>query len=212
MPSRIMIAVIASVLVIMAAISVHFRDYLWCSDCLAEWASIVTLFSLGIAPLWYLLRREMDRRTEMATVSTGLYLELADAHDGLDEDKHHDLIAARMSDGTSAFFMNRMFNHDMYDSLIHSGRINAVRAEFQQQVQDVFQLIKDHNASLRKIRDLEASREGSVPEEYYRHIGRTDSDMRERIPALMGVLRGVYRIRSDEKLRRFDPRYVRPSR
>ena len=212
MPSAITAGAMAVVIAIMATVSAHYWDYVWCSDCLAEWASLVTIFSLGIAPFWYLLKREVDKRTEMTTISTGLYLELADARDGLDEDRHDDLMAVRMSDGTSAFFMNRMFNHNMYDSLIYSGRINAVRAELQQQAQDVFQLIKDHNAALRRMRDFENSKGGDLDEEHYRHLDKTDSNLRRRIPALMVVLKREYRIARDEKLRKFDPDYVRPSR
>ena len=172
----------------MAALSAHFWKYLWCGDCLAEWASFVTILSLGIAPLWYMLRKETDRRGEVTTVSTGIYMELSDARDGLDDDRHADLRAVKLSNGETARFMSRMFNHDIYDSLIHSGKISAVRAEHQQHVQDVFQMIKDHSASLKKIRNVELAGERGVYEGYYRHLDRTDAELRVRIPALMNVL------------------------
>lgn len=173
----------------------------------------MTLFSLGIAPLWYLLRKEMSRRSEIATITTGLYLELADARDGLDDDKHGDLKAVNLADGTKIRFMNRMFSHDIYDSLIYSGRINAVKAEFQQQIQDVFQLIKDHNSTLRSIRDIETgAKDSNLYAQYYKHLDETDSALRIRIPALMDVLKKAYGIPDDSDLRRFDPDYVRPHR
>lgn len=213
MTSKTMVGAMTAVIALMVAVSAHYWEYLWCSNCLDEWASLVTLFSLGIAPLWYLLRKELDRRSEITTISTGLYIELADARDGLNYDKHDDLKAVNLADGTKIRFMNRMFNHDIYDSLIHSGRINAIKAEFQQQVQDVFQLIKDHNATLRSIRDFEVTnKDSNVYAEYYKHLDRTDADLRIRIPALMGALKKAYRIPDDSKLRRFDPDYIRPRR
>ena len=213
MPPRRTSGALAAVVILVTVATAYYWESLWCRDCLGELASLVTLFTLGVAPLWYLLRKAMDRRDELATISSGLYLELADARDGLDVDKHGDLWVAKLADGTHAYFMNRMFNHDMYDSLIHSGRINAVRAELQQQIQDVFQLIKDHNYSSRRIRDLEsAANGGNVHPRHYLHLARTDLDLRRRIPTLIDVLKKEYRILGDEKLRRFDPDYAQPSR
>ena len=213
MPPKTTVGAMVAVIALIAATSVHYGEYLWCSDCLDEWASLVTLFSLGIAPLWYLLRKEMDRRSEIVTVSTGLYLELADTRDGLEGDHHGDLTGVELADGTKFRFMNRMFNHDIYDSLIHSGRIHAIRAEFQQQIQDVFQLIKDHNAALRAIRNIEAiTKDSAVNAWYYEHLDKTDSILRLRVPALMDVLKRAYQIPDESKLRRFDPDYVRPRR
>ena len=167
MPPRTTIAAAAAVAAGVAAISAHFWRYLWCGDCLAEWASFVTIVSLVVAPLWYLLKRETDRRGEVETISSSLYMELADARDGLDDDGRADLRAVRLQDGTQVRFTNLLFNHDIYDSLIHSGRINAIRAEHQQQVQDVFQLVKDHNASLKKMRETEGAKGCEIHDEPY---------------------------------------------
>lgn len=213
MASKTTVGAVVAVVALIAATSMHYREYLLCSDCLDEWASLVTLFSLGIAPLWYLLRKELDRRSEIMTVSTGLYLELADTRDGLDDDRHGNLKAVELADGTKIRFMNRMFSHDIYDSLIHSGRIHAIRAEFQQQIQDVFRLIKYHNAILRSMRDIEVTaKDAGIHARYYKELDRTDSTLRMRVPALMDVLKRAYRIPDESKLRRFDPNYVRPYR
>lgn len=212
MPPRTTIAAAAAVAAGVAAISAHFWRYLWCGDCLAEWASFVTIVSLVVAPLWYLLKRETDRRGEVATISSSLYMELADALDGLVGGRHADLWAVRMGDGAHARFVNLMFNHDIYDSLIHSGRINAVRAEHQQHVQDVFQLVKDHNASLKKIREMESIKGCEIDDGHYRHLGWTDAELRRRIPPLMEVLKEAYNVPDAESLRRFDPGYSRPRR
>lgn len=206
MPPRRTSGALVAVVILVTVATAYYWESLWCRDCLGELASLVTLFALGVAPLWYLLRKAMDRRDELTTISSGLYLELADARDGLDVGKHGDLRAVKMADGTNACFMRRMFNHDVYDSLIHSGRINAVKVEFQQQAQDVFQLIKDHNYSLRKVRDLEnGTSDRNILAGYYLHLSKTDSNLRRRIPALMSTLKKEYRVRSDEKLRKFDP-------
>lgn len=48
--------------------------------------------------------------------------------------------------------MSRKFNHDFYDGLIFSGRINFLRLELQlqqqQQIQNIFCQIKTHNEYL----------------------------------------------------------------
>ena len=60
-------------------------------------------------------------------------------------------MVVHLPDGEEVYFMNRMFNHDFYDSLAFSGKINFVKPELQQRVQDVFYHIKDHNSWLQKI-------------------------------------------------------------
>ena len=182
------------------------------ADALAEWASFVAIVSLAVAPLWYLLKRETDRRGEAATVSSSLYTELADALDGPVGGRHADLLAVRTGDGAHARFVNLMFNHDICGSPIHSGGINAVRAEHQQHVQDMFQLVKDHNASLKKIRGMESIKGCEIVGGHCRHWGLTDAELRRRMPALMGVLKEAHNVPDAESLRRFDPGHSRPRR
>ena len=57
--------------------------------------------------------------------------------------------------GKKYLFINRMLNHDFYDSLVFSGKINFLPTELQQKTQDIFQMIKDHNLFIRTIRTIE---------------------------------------------------------
>ena len=79
---------------------------------------------------------------------------------------------------------------------------------------DTFDARNPENPTTRRLGyiDFENSKGDDLDEEHYRHLDKTDSNLRRRIPALMGVLKREYRIARDEKLRKFDPDYVRPSR
>lgn len=67
------------------------------------------------------------------------------------------------------YFMNRMFNHDFYDSLVSSGKINFVDRSIQQPLQNVFHYIRDHNAYLQKIRNIEDEGGDDIPRRVVRY-------------------------------------------
>lgn len=195
MPSRSTIGAMAAVSILAAAAAAHYSESLWCRDCLDGLASLVTIFALGVAAPWYLLRMDAGRRGKAAAVSTGLYMEIANARDRLGEGRHGDPRAAGPADGTRARFAGRMLGHCVYDSLIRSGGIFEVRAELQQPVQSVFRLIKDHNYALERAWGLDrASDGGSAAAVHYRSLCRIDSDLQRRIPAVMDALKKECRI------------------
>lgn len=162
---------------------------------LVKVASIVTIFSLVVTPLFYFARRWHESRAERRRASQNLYLELADARDGLDTTKSADLKQVHLDSGEVVYFMNRMFNHDFYDSLVFSGRINFVKPELQQRVQHVFHYIKDHNYHLLKVRELEDVRGSGGSADvarHYRMLGGIDGLLRDSIPELMAEFRSEY--------------------
>ena len=126
--------------------------------------------------------------------------ELANAADGLDEMKHGDLKAATLVKGQKAHFMNRMFNHGTYDSLVMSGKIIVIKADLEQPIHDVFQIIKDRNSFLQKIRDLEEAGDlrASV-KRYYRELSRAEEKPLHAIPPLLDELRKECGLSGTEK-------------
>lgn len=162
---------------------------------LVKVASIVTILSLVVTPLFYFARRWHESRSERRRASQNLYLELADTLDGLDTTRSADLRQVRLGDGEAVYFMNRMFNHDFYDSLVFSGRINFLKPELQQRVQYIFHHIKDHNYCLQKVRELEDVRgcdSGDVAARYYRMLDSIDNLLRDQIPELMVEFESEY--------------------
>lgn len=154
---------------------------------LGKTAAIVTILSLVITPVLYFVKRWYESREERRRVSQNLYLELGDTRDGLDTARSKDLKEVRLPNGETMYFMNRMFNHDFYDSLVLSGKINYVKPELQQRVQDVFHRINDHNSRLEKIRELE-ERSGDSDDAiflYYRMLDKIDRLLKRRIPVIM---------------------------
>ncbi len=104
----------------------------------------------------YFWKKWQDSRNERSRATKNLHTELVDALDELNERKHTgDLKKVDLPNDREAYFMNRVFNYDFYDSLVFSGKINFLPPEIQQPVQDTFQKIKDHNRHLRKIREIE---------------------------------------------------------
>ena len=108
---------------------------------------------------------------------------------------------AEFGDGEKYYFVNRMLNHDFYDSLVFSGKINFLPTRIQQQTQDVFQLIKDHNSFIRSIRDIEdnvgsAEDISSKTKRYYEALHRAEVELlAERgIPSLKTKLKKEFKI------------------
>lgn len=167
---------------------------------LGNLASLVTILSLGIAPTWYFLKKHQDEKDERSRASKNLYTELDDALDGLDYKKHSkDFKDVLLKNGNVVKFMNRALNHDFYDSLVFSGKINFLPPKIQQTVQDTFQRIKDHNFYIRKIRDIE---DNAFPKEdispkttrYYEMLDKTEVDLLDEIPKIKEKLKEEFKI------------------
>lgn len=165
-------------------------DYLWEGEYLGKWASLVAIYSLEIAPLWYFLKKKLDERGNRRNASIGITAELVGAADGLDENKHGDLKVATLAAGQKVHFMNRMLNHGTYDSLVMSGKIVAIKPSLQQPIHDVFQIIKDRNGFLQKIRTMEERQDQrTLAKRYYLQLGKAEERLLTSIPPLLDDLR-----------------------
>ncbi len=166
---------------------------------LMNWASLVTIISLAVAPVVYFVQKWYGGSSERKRASKNLFVELNDALDGLDETKHTDLKKVTLQDGSEVYFINRALNHDFYDSLISSGNINFLKPELQQPIQDIFQRIKDHNFFLRKVRDIEDCANpnediSSKTSRYYKILGDSEIILLEEIPKIKEKLKHEFKI------------------
>lgn len=94
-----------------------------------------------------------------------------------------------------------MLNHDFYDSLVFSGKINFLPTIIQQKTQDVFQLIKDHNSFIRSIRYIEdrASLDEDIEPKtrvYYKALDKVETELlaESGIPSLKTKLEKEFKI------------------
>ena len=69
----------------------------------------------------------------------------------------------------TVYFMGRSLNHDFYDSLIYSGKINFLDPTLQQRVQDIFKRIKLHNQYSEVVFQMTESNKGDVPYAAYKY-------------------------------------------
>jgi len=155
-----------------------FQEYLTLSNV----SYVVTILSLGLVPVWYIWKRGQDREQAFQNLAR----ELGDALKGLDETIYPDLKEKKF-DNKSYVFMRRRLNHDFYDSMIFSGKINYLKPDLQQIIQDTFQKIKDHNKYIQKISDIEDNAEKNEDysykvERYYEILEKTEVSLLDEIP------------------------------
>lgn len=118
-------------------------------------ASLVTIFSLPSGIIFYFLKQYYEYRNLKNNSSTNLYRELDDTQKALTFKSHPDDFKDILVNGEIKYrYVRRLLNHDFYDSLIFSGKINYLEPSLQQTIQNAFQRIKDHNIYIKKIRDL----------------------------------------------------------
>ena len=123
-----------------------------------------------------------------------------DALDGLDVEKHgDDFRKVCLQNKQEVYFMNRALNHDFYDSLIFSGKINFLPTTIQQPAQDTFQKIKDHNSLIRKIRDMEddANMDEDISKKtdrYYEMLSKVEEELLDNIPTVKEKLEEEFNI------------------
>lgn len=157
---------------------------------------VVAVFSISVSPIFYFWKKYDDERRERKRASENIYTELADMEKALDDS---DSFRVAKYDEATYFFVNKMFNHDFYDSLIFSGKINFLPTKLQQQIQDAFQKIKDHNLYIQKIRDLEdsfATREQikSRLQKYYEGLEVRERMLVKDIPRIKQALRNEFKM------------------
>jgi len=165
---------------------------------LMNWSSLLLIVGVAIGPLLFYYRKWDHEASERKRASKNLFLELNDALDGLDENKHN-LKEVILQDGSKAYYMNRGLNHDFYDSLLSSGNISFLKPELQQTIQDSFQKIKDHNLYLRKIIDIaDNSKPGEdlLPKysKYFKILDIIEIDLLKEIPKIKEKLKHEFKI------------------
>ncbi len=133
--------------------------------------------------------------------SQNLYLELWDTLRSLDYDKPPKNFGRVDMEGRSGkktlYFMSKYLNHDFYDSLISSGKINFLEPNLQQPTQNIFKRIKMHNeflANAKRMQDQQT--DGSVPKQayqYYEWMDEHEVYLSRKIPGMMTKLRQHFR-------------------
>ena len=133
-------------------------------------AAIVTIFSLIISPVVYFIKRWSNERSERRRASGNICRELKDTLEALEDKKFtYDALSFKTSDDKEVFFMNRFLNHDFYDSLISSGKINFLEPDLQQQIQSIFKRIKKHNEYLSLAEKIMVGKPEQIPKEIYEY-------------------------------------------
>ncbi len=164
-------------------------------------AYIATILSLILVPSLYFLDARRVKQDERTRASKNLYGELGNTQCELEWRENKEVSADEViilkvgtSDGVEKYVVtNKFLNHDVYDSLISSGRINFLRYELQQQVQNIFKMIKQHNQYLQSIRDItnqdliEREKTKLLPP-YYKIAVSHEQDLLDQIPDIMKKL------------------------
>lgn len=120
--------------------------------------------------------------------------ELKDTLDALDRKKYPTTaISFTLEDDTEVFYCRRMLNHDYYDSLIFSGRVDELESSVIQPLQDIFRTIKDHNDYLTRALHLEddAPPETKIPYSavsYFQWMDKNEKILVESIPKMIKKL------------------------
>jgi len=168
-------------------------------DALVNSASLLTFLSILASLVGYFLKKDRDEKNERKKASKSLHIELDDTLEALQYENHpRQFTGIILKDNTEAQFMNRALNHDFYDSMIFSGKINFLSSKIYQETQDIFQKIKDHNFYIRKIRDIEDNaylHEDLLlkTERYYRKLEATENELKTEIPKLKEKLKEKFK-------------------
>lgn len=130
----------------------------------------------------------MDERTR---VSKNLYGELKDTLNTLEWRRNEDKDPGMevKIDGQRYTFTNQFLNRDVYDSLIRSGKINFLKYELQQQVQNIFTMIKRHNEYV-QVTGYNISQPDELKKfaPHYKMMERYEEDLLEHIPDVLEKL------------------------
>lgn len=164
-------------------------------------AALTAIFIAIMAPAAYLLKSIMSERDERrkesrmkARVIDGMCYELQDTLDGLNRDKYkNEALSFTIKGKKKVYFMNRHLNRDFYDSVLISGTFYLIEPKAYQKAQDVYTMVKYHNAYLDQSRSLARSEsEEDLERAYilYEWLDKSERKMIKRIPELIRDLRG----------------------
>lgn len=160
-------------------------------------AAITTILSFTLIPLMYFLGIRRTKADETIRASGNLYGELNDTLDVLQWRKNRELegnVAVLEVNCDRYVITNQFLNHDVYGSLVNSGKINFLKHRLQQQVQNIFRMIKMHNQYLQTIKHILIQ---DVDEEtriarwlpYYKISVDYEEDLLEQIPSILQNLK-----------------------
>ena len=163
------------------------------NNLLGSAAAVATIITVFISAY----KHFKDKNNEKMRASQNLYLELGDTLRSLDYDKSPENFGRVKVEGRAErkdlYFMSMYLNHDFYDSLISSGKINFLEPDLQQPIQNIFKRIKMHNeflATTKRMRDQQTN--DSVPKQayqYYEWMDEHEVYLSREIPPMMKKLR-----------------------
>lgn len=161
----------------------------------ASIATIATVLGSAVKYFW-------DKNAEMTRASENLYLELKDTLKSLDakrfpDDIYNTEIADRGEGEKKVYFMARSLNHDFYDSLIYSGKINFLDPSLQQPIQDIFKRIKMHNQYVDAVLGMAENNDGLVPPKAHKYcVWMDDAEKRlqKEIPKILQSLQTHFKM------------------
>ena len=176
------------------------------NNILSSLASVATIITVLVSVHKYFNAKNDEKQR----ASKNLYLELENTLKSLDYEKHaEDFFSINIIDHNNeektVYFMNRSHNHDFYDSLVFSGKINFLEPKLQQMVQDIFKRIKGHNEYLSAAKDLQHAQKNVLQIKNifacYEWINDNEMYLKKVIPKIMEelqehFLRSVTRWRS----------------
>ena len=163
-------------------------------------ASVVAVISIIVAIPTYLLKKSKEDGDETDRVSRNLCGELAEGLDGISAEKYPEqAVVVKLPDGSKVSYMNRHLYHDVYDSLVYSGKINLFPSKTLQDVQSIFTSIKNHNYYLKYAREIkDAAKDNYVHKamKYYKDMEAIEKGLAKAIPAMVKKLEKDYDIPS----------------
>jgi len=168
------------------------------NNVLSSLAAVATIITVA-ASAWTYFK---GKNNEKMRASQNLYLELSDTLKSLDYKRFpDDFCHLDIKDGSgkkTLYFMRRSLNHDFYDSLISSGKINFLEPSLQQPIQDIFKRIRMHNEFLTTTtRMLDRQDDNSVPRKaypYYEWMDKNEVRLNKEIPDMMEKLQQHFEI------------------
>lgn len=119
--------------------------------------------------------------------------ELKDTLNGLDYEKHKINIHTFYQGEEEVKWMGRLFNHAYWDSLVFSGRLDELYSPLIQPIQDIFNIIKDHNHYLSHVNLIQSKSQEEFPVElnmYCKWMHKHEKTLLEDIPKMIKTLGG----------------------
>lgn len=160
---------------------------------LSNLASLFTVAAIIIAPIAFFTKRWLNKKTERAEVSKSLHEELKDALEALDGTAGRQVMEIEVG-GDKKYYTLTFMNYDMYDSLIFSGKIQALNHDLQQKIQDIFRRIKGHQEYFKYATQLSdnAKLAGKNMDKttisYYELLATYETELEQLIPDVMKEL------------------------